>query len=97
VLPFTVGLRDGAVQLVSTFGSVVISARAALGSIIRRRGVPGAEPHLDEPPPPVEVHVVLALLGQQLLRLAARQHVPTLYPTVLLTRYFALVTDQRRI
>jgi hypothetical protein len=34
VLPFTVGIRDGAVQLVSTLGSVVISARAELGSII---------------------------------------------------------------
>jgi hypothetical protein len=28
VLPFTVGVRDGAVQLVSTLGSVVIPARA---------------------------------------------------------------------
>jgi hypothetical protein len=34
VLPLTVGIRDGAVQLVSTLGSVVISARAGLGSII---------------------------------------------------------------
>jgi hypothetical protein len=34
VLPLTVGIRDGAVQLVSTLGSVVISARAELGSII---------------------------------------------------------------
>jgi hypothetical protein len=32
VLPFTVGIRDGAVQLVSTLGSAVISARAELGS-----------------------------------------------------------------
>jgi hypothetical protein len=28
VLPFTVGFRDGVVHLVSTLGSVVISARA---------------------------------------------------------------------
>ena len=28
VLPFTVGIRDGVVQLVSTLGSAVISARA---------------------------------------------------------------------
>jgi hypothetical protein len=34
VLPLTVGIRDGAVHLVSTFGSAVISARAELGSII---------------------------------------------------------------
>ena len=34
VSPLTVGIRDGVVQLVSTLGSVVISARAALGSII---------------------------------------------------------------
>jgi hypothetical protein len=34
VLPLTVGVRDGAVQLVSTLGSVVISARAELGSIM---------------------------------------------------------------
>jgi hypothetical protein len=34
VLPFTVSIRDSAVQLVSTLGSVVISARAELGSII---------------------------------------------------------------
>jgi hypothetical protein len=34
VLPFTVGIRDGAVQLVSILGGVVISARAGLGSII---------------------------------------------------------------
>jgi hypothetical protein len=34
VLPSTVGIRDGAVQLASTFGSAVISARAELGSII---------------------------------------------------------------
>jgi hypothetical protein len=34
VLPLTVGIRDGVVQLVSTLGSVVISARAELGSII---------------------------------------------------------------
>jgi hypothetical protein len=34
VSPFTVGIRDGAVQLVSTLGSAVISARAELGSII---------------------------------------------------------------
>ncbi len=33
VLPFTVGIRDGAVQLVSTLGSAVISARAELGGI----------------------------------------------------------------
>jgi hypothetical protein len=33
-LPFTVGIRDGVVQLVSTLGSVVISARAELGGII---------------------------------------------------------------
>jgi hypothetical protein len=29
VLPFTVGIRDGVVQLVSTLGSVVISARGS--------------------------------------------------------------------
>jgi Asp/Glu/hydantoin racemase len=34
VLPLTVGIRDGAVHLVSTLGSAVISARAELGSII---------------------------------------------------------------
>jgi hypothetical protein len=34
VLPLAVGIRDGAVQLVSTLGSVVISARAELGSVI---------------------------------------------------------------
>jgi hypothetical protein len=34
VLPFTVGIRDRAVHLVSTFGSAVISALAALRSII---------------------------------------------------------------
>jgi hypothetical protein len=34
VIPLTVGIRDSAVQLVSTLGSVVISARAELGSII---------------------------------------------------------------
>ena len=34
VLPLTVGIRDGVVQLVSTLGSAVISARAELGSII---------------------------------------------------------------
>ena len=34
MLPLTVGIRDGAVQMVSTLGSVVISARAELGSII---------------------------------------------------------------
>jgi hypothetical protein len=34
VLPLTVGIRDGVVQLVSTLGSVVISARAELGGII---------------------------------------------------------------
>jgi hypothetical protein len=34
VLPFSVGIRDGAVQMVSTLGSVIISARAELGSII---------------------------------------------------------------
>jgi hypothetical protein len=34
VLPLTVGIRDGAVHLVSTFGSAVISARAELGCII---------------------------------------------------------------
>jgi hypothetical protein len=34
VFPLTVGIRDGAVQMVSTAGSVVISARAELGSII---------------------------------------------------------------
>ena len=34
VLPVTVGTRDGVVHLVSTLGSVVISARAELGSII---------------------------------------------------------------
>jgi hypothetical protein len=33
VLPFTVGIRDGVVQLVSTLGSAVISARAELSSI----------------------------------------------------------------
>jgi hypothetical protein len=31
VLPFIVGIRDGVVQLVSTLGSAVISARAELG------------------------------------------------------------------
>ena len=31
VLPFTVGIRDGAVQMVSTLGSVVISAWAGVG------------------------------------------------------------------
>ena len=34
VLPLTVGIRDGVVRLVSTLGSVLISARAELGSII---------------------------------------------------------------
>jgi hypothetical protein len=34
VLPFTVGIRDGVVHLVSTLGSAVISARAELGRII---------------------------------------------------------------
>jgi hypothetical protein len=34
VLPLTVGIRDGAVHLVSTLGSAVIPARAELGSII---------------------------------------------------------------
>jgi hypothetical protein len=34
VLPLTVGIRDGAVQLVSILGSAVISARAELGSIL---------------------------------------------------------------
>jgi hypothetical protein len=34
VLHFTAGIRDGAVQLVSTLGSAVTSARAELGSII---------------------------------------------------------------
>jgi hypothetical protein len=34
VLPFTVGIRDGAVHLVSTLGSAVISARAELGRFI---------------------------------------------------------------
>jgi hypothetical protein len=34
VLPLTVGIRDSAVQLVSTLGSAVIPARAELGSII---------------------------------------------------------------
>jgi hypothetical protein len=33
-LPLTVGIRDSALQLVSTLGSAVISARAELGSII---------------------------------------------------------------
>jgi hypothetical protein len=33
VLPLTVGIRDSVVQLVSTLGSAVISARAELGSI----------------------------------------------------------------
>jgi hypothetical protein len=33
VLPFTVGIRDGVVHLVSTLCSAVISARAELGSI----------------------------------------------------------------
>jgi hypothetical protein len=32
--PLTVGIRDGAVQLVSTLSSAVISARAELGSVI---------------------------------------------------------------
>ena len=34
MLPLTVGIRDGAVQLVSTLSSAVISARAEPGSII---------------------------------------------------------------
>jgi hypothetical protein len=34
VLPLTVGIRDGAVHLVSTLGSAVTSARAELSSII---------------------------------------------------------------
>jgi hypothetical protein len=34
VLPFTIGIRDGVVHLVSTLGSVVTSARARLGSIL---------------------------------------------------------------
>ena len=34
VLPLTVGIRDGAVQMVSTLGSAVVSALAELGSII---------------------------------------------------------------
>ena len=34
VLPLTVGIRDSVVQLVSTLGSAVISARAELGCII---------------------------------------------------------------
>ena len=34
VLALTVGIRGGAVQLVSTLGGAVISARAELGSII---------------------------------------------------------------
>jgi hypothetical protein len=34
VVPLTVGIRDGVVHLVPTLGSVVISARAELGSII---------------------------------------------------------------
>jgi hypothetical protein len=34
VLPFTGGIRDGVVHLVSTLGSAVISARAELVSII---------------------------------------------------------------
>jgi hypothetical protein len=34
VLPLTVGIRDGVVQLVSPLGSAVTSARAELGSII---------------------------------------------------------------
>jgi hypothetical protein len=34
VLPFTVGIRDSVVHLSSTLSSVVISARAELGSII---------------------------------------------------------------
>jgi hypothetical protein len=33
VLPFSVGIRDGVVHLVSTLGSAVISARAELGRI----------------------------------------------------------------
>jgi hypothetical protein len=33
VLPFTVGIRDSAVQLVSTLGSAVISACAELSSM----------------------------------------------------------------
>jgi hypothetical protein len=33
VLPFTVDIRDGAVHLVSTLGSAVVSARAELGSV----------------------------------------------------------------
>jgi hypothetical protein len=34
VLPSTVGIRDGAVKLVSTLNSVITSARAGLGSIM---------------------------------------------------------------
>ena len=34
VLPLTAGIRDGVVQLVSSLGSAVLSARAELGSII---------------------------------------------------------------
>jgi hypothetical protein len=34
VSSFTVGIRDGAVHLASILGSIVISARAELGSII---------------------------------------------------------------
>jgi hypothetical protein len=34
VLPLTVGIRDGVVQLVSSLGSAVLSARAELGCII---------------------------------------------------------------
>ena len=33
VSPFTVGIRDGVVHLVSTLGSAVIAARAELSSI----------------------------------------------------------------
>jgi hypothetical protein len=40
VLPFTVGIRDGAVQLVSILGGVVSSARAgSVASLCSLRGV----------------------------------------------------------
>jgi hypothetical protein len=44
VLPVTVGTRDGAVQLVSTFGSVVTSARSELGSNLYQSPSCGTEP-----------------------------------------------------
>jgi hypothetical protein len=43
VLPFSVGIRDGAVHLVSALGSAVIAARAELSRIISTSALPVAD------------------------------------------------------